>query len=109
MPALYTECNNPDINQDVFIPKPRDPTYIEEHHRLGARDPKDRDIGVLATTKQGTKGHWDWGRWHPRGLGAYGPWDCGSSDLSSKLVQAKATSKLRNRHLTIDVEPELHI
>ena len=75
MPALYTECNNPDINQDVFIPKPRDPTYIEEQRRLGPRDPKDREIGILGPTKQGPKDPQDLGTLAPKALG--GLWTLG--------------------------------
>ena len=99
MPALYTECNNPDINQDVFIPKPRDPTYIEEQRRLGHRDPKENP-GTHKTRTFGPLGFRDVGAWGPMDLGIVDP-----GSLSSKLVQARIASKLCYRQY--DVEPEL--
>ena len=102
MPALYTECNNPDINQDVFIPKPRDPTYIEEQRRLGHRDPKENP-GTHKTRTFGPLGFRDVGT-----QGAWGPMDLGIVDpgsLPSKLVLARTASKLCFRQH--DVEPEL--
>ena len=82
-PCLHCteECNNPDINQDVFIPKPRDPTYIEEQFRLGPRDPKDRDIGILGPMKQGPYDPWDLGMLAPKAPG--GPLDLGIVDPGS--------------------------
>ena len=83
----------------MFIPKPRDPTYIEEQRRLGHRDPKENP-GTHKTRTFGPLGFRDVGAWGPMDLAIVDP-----GSLSSKLVLARTASKLCFRQH--DVEPEL--